>query len=122
MRGLLGAVQSVARAVVLVVMAPIMLVYLVVGLLLATLAGLFALGVFRASVLGLDALGDPTTFLGWAGALVAYVGCWSVAIWLWTEYTGIAARLRRGRGDSHGSARLGLPARQSCATWKAGQV
>tara|TARA_R100000935_G_scaffold37749_2_gene58882 strand:- start:2938 stop:4776 length:1839 start_codon:yes stop_codon:yes gene_type:complete len=105
-RRLLGAVQSVARVVVLIVMAPIMLVYLLVGLLLATLAGLFALGAFRAGVLGLDALGDPTTFLGWAGALVVYVGCWSVAIWLWTEYTGIAARLRRGRGDSHGSARF----------------
>ncbi|SHF85305.1 type IV secretion system protein VirD4 [Loktanella atrilutea] len=106
MRGLLGAVQSVARVVMLIVMAPVMLVYLVVGLLLATLAGLFALGIFRGAVLGLDAFDDPATVLGWAGALVVYVACWSVAIWLWTEYTGIAARLRRGRGDSHGSARF----------------
>ena len=106
MRGLLGAIQSVARVVMLIVMAPVMLVYLVVGVLLATLAGLFALGIFRGAVLGLDAFDDPTTLLGWAGTLVVYVACWCVAVWLWTEYTGIAARLRRGRGDSHGSARF----------------
>lgn len=98
--------RFLARLGVLAVAAPVMLVYLVVWLLMATLAALFALGFFRAGVLGLDAFDDPTTLLGWACALVVYVTCWSTTVWLWAEYTGIANRFRRGSGDSHGSARF----------------
>ncbi|WP_237064638.1 hypothetical protein [Loktanella sp. M215] len=87
-------------------MAPVMLVYLVVGLLLATLVGFVCARSFGALCWGWTPSMIRQRFVGWAGALVVYVACWCVAVWLWTEYTGIAASLRRGRGDSHGSARF----------------
>ena len=86
--------------------APILLIWWVVYLFVATGIAVIVLGLFREHVLHLPVFNSPTGFLDWIANIVIYGASWAAATKLWAQRSGVDLLFRRDPGDSHGSARF----------------
>ena len=86
--------------------APILLIWWVVYMFIATGIAVIVLGLFREYVLHLPGFDNPSGFLDWIANIVIYGASWAAATKLWAERSGVDLLFRRDTGDSHGSARF----------------